>query len=196
MLLGDISDIKTGLVLARKRPRFNTVATYKVITVKSITGNGLIEHEELDSFDSGEEVDDDYITRQGDIVFRLSEPNSAAFIGPGDEGLLVSSYCCFIRVTDRIILPEFLVWYLNSDFSKAQTRRLTSGSSLGFMSTQLLRSIDVPVVALARQEQILNIHRVGRKQQELLTELSELNAVLAKGMIQKLMQHEGEEAQC
>lgn len=196
MLLGDISEIKTGLVLSRKRPKFNTVATYQVLTVKSITGNGLIDHGELDSFDSGEEVDVDYITRRGDIVLRLSEPNSAAFIGSDDEGLLVSSYCCFIRVIDRSFLPEFLVWYLNSDFSKAQTRRLTAGSSLGFMSTQLLRSIEVPIVTLARQEQILSIHRIGRKQQELLTELSDLNADLAKAMIQKLMHHEREEAQC
>lgn len=189
MKLGEIAEIKTGLVMARKRPKHDTAASYNVITVKSITDSGEIDSSELDYFKSGEEIDPEYLTKEGDIVMRLSEPNTAAYINSENEKLLVTSYCCFIRVKSGPFLPEFLVWYLNSGFCKKQTRKFSTGSSLGFLTTSLLKSIDIPVISQARQEKIIEIYRLSAKERRLYEELTELRTDLVKGLMQELIKN-------
>lgn len=189
MKLGEIAEIKTGLVLARKRPKHDNVASYNVITVKSITDSGEIDSSELDYFISGEKIDPEYLTKEGDIVMRLSEPNSAAYINAGNEKLLVTSYCCFVRVKNGPLLPEFIVWYLNSDFCKKQTRKFSTGSSLSFMTTSLLKSIDVPEITQDRQKKIIEIHILGIKERKLHEELTALRSGLIKGAMQELIKH-------
>lgn len=186
--LGEFAEIKTGLVLARKRPISDTVARYNVITVKSITDDGNIDPTELDTFESSEEVRSDYLTSKGDIVIRLSEPNSAAYITEEDENLLVTSYCCFIRLEGDSVLPEFLTWYLNSDFCRKQIRKFSTGSVLGFLSTQLLKEIEVPVMPLERQQKIIDLFNLSIVERNLLTKLMQLKAALVKGLMAELLQ--------
>lgn len=187
MRLGEVANIKTGLVLSRKRPRFDTVARYNVITVKSIADTGQINRNELDVFESGEEIDQDYLTKAGDIVMRLSEPNSAAYISRDDENLLVTSYCCFIRTVSDAVLPEFLVWYLNSDFFKRQVRKFTTGSALTFLSTQMLKSVELPKMSIEKQQRVINLYKLRVKELQLYQELFELKRALSKGLMSELL---------
>lgn len=188
MKLGELAEIKTGLVLARKRPVSDTVAKYSVITVKSITDDGTIDPAELDIFESGEDVRSDYLTRKGDVVMRLSEPNSAAYISEKDENLLVTSYCCFVRLKEDFVLPEFLTWFLNSDFCRKQTRKFSTGSALGFLSTQLLKEIDVPALPLERQQKVIELFKLSIVERNLHTELLQLKSLYIKGLMEELLQ--------
>ena len=80
MKLEKIADISTGLVLARKKSSNNEGVVYDLLTLKSFNENGYIEDEYLDNFISEEKIKSQYLTQEGDIIVRLSSPNTAIYI--------------------------------------------------------------------------------------------------------------------
>ena len=77
MKLEKIADISTGLVLSRKKSSNNEGFVYELLTLKSFNENGYIEDEYLDNFISEEKIKSQYLTQEGDIIVRLSSPNTA-----------------------------------------------------------------------------------------------------------------------
>ena len=129
--LGKNALVKTGLVLARKaaEPDADAKYEYKQINMKSIKADGSIAMEELESYSSLEELGDNYLTQTGDIVVKLTSPNTAVFITEEWANLVVSSHFCIIRMASPDLLAEYVHWYLNSDFAKsASSTRLLFGN--------------------------------------------------------------------
>jgi len=94
MLLGDIADVKTGLVLSRKKAeiKYDAKATYKLITLKNIAENGVVINDAFEEFVSNDKLDEHYFTKEGDVLMRLNYPHTAVFIEKKYSELLVPSY--------------------------------------------------------------------------------------------------------
>lgn len=80
MQLGDIANIKTGLVLSRKKVEieYETKAIYKLFSFKNIGEDGTFIHESFEEFANNGILDDHYFTKEGDVLIRLSQPYAAA----------------------------------------------------------------------------------------------------------------------
>ncbi len=132
MQLGDIAEIKTGLVLSRKKAEveFDARAKYKLLSLKNISDDGMIVNDSFDEFVSKDRLDDHYFTEEGDVLMRLSQPYTAVYINKEHRGLLVPSYFVIIKVHQTKVLPQYLAWFLNSVKVKHELDKSHAGSRI------------------------------------------------------------------
>ena len=112
--ISDISEIKTGLVLIRKKADKNVDEKfrYKVVSLKSFNENTLFDDTFADEFISSEKISDEYKVSRGDVLLRLREPNFAVYIDKEYDDLIYSSLMVRIRVKSAKFDPRFVAHYL------------------------------------------------------------------------------------
>lgn len=168
MQLRDIAVVKTGLVLSRKKADFEneTMATYKLITLRNITNDGTIDSTIYEEFKSNDVLDSHYFTQEGDVLIRLSHPNTAVYIDKEASGLLIPSYFAIIKVDTSKLLPEFLAWYLNSKEVKKEFERFQSGTRIPSTNQNIIKTLPVSVTTIDKQKVLINIYRLHLKEKE------------------------------
>lgn len=189
MKLGEISEIKTGIVLSRKRANseFELVEKYKAIAIRNIEADGIFNDEPIEEFESNDELDKDYFTEEGDIIIRLSEPHTAVYIDKSKVGLLVPSQFATIKIEDSRFLPEYVAWYLNLDRVKIELLRHQTGNIMSTTNKNILSSIDIREIDRKRQEKIIKYHNLYLKEKGLLNRLIEENEKYYKCISNKLI---------
>ena len=174
MKLQDVANIKTGLVLARKKAPETTAHTYdyKVITLRSTSIFGNINKKYFDDFMSKEKISYDFLSRIGDIIIRISEPYTAIHITDEFSNKIIPSSFYIIRLIDRNILSEYLAWYLNSECAKKQFMTHNISSTVNIIKSSSLRQMKIQAPDLDKQKLIVNIQKLYLKELTLLDELN------------------------
>ncbi|MEK4801056.1 restriction endonuclease subunit S [Oceanobacillus sp. FSL K6-0118] len=175
MQLREIAVVKTGLVLSRKKAEFEheTMATYKLITLRNITNDGTIDSTTYEEFKSNDVLDSHYFTQEGDVLIRLSHPNTAVYIDKEASGLLIPSYFAIIKVDKSKLLPEFLAWYLNSKEIKKEFERFQSGTRIPSTNQNIIKTLPISVTTIDKQKSLIDIYRLHLKEKELYRMLIE-----------------------
>lgn len=186
MKLNEIADISTGLVLSRKKSLTDKGFKYELLTLKSFNENGYIEGEFLDNFFSEEKMKDQYLTREGDIIVRLSAPNTAVHIGKSQEGIVIPSLFVIIRNTSEDILSRFLQIYLNSEICKRQLSGDIIGSVLSIVKTSSFKEISVPTYSKEQQQNIIYLNELVVKERILLNQLLNEKEKYHKAIMSKM----------
>ena len=114
MKLGEVAQVRSGLVLARKQARGRTDYRYPLLNLKCIHPNGYIDTSLCEVFDAVEYLNSEYLTHKGDVVIRLTIPYTAVLITDDLEGYVIPSSFVVVRTNRSVLLPEYLVWLLNS----------------------------------------------------------------------------------
>ncbi|UYO21131.1 restriction endonuclease subunit S [Bacillus sp. 41-22] len=189
MQLGDIAKIKTGLVLSRKKAEvnYNAKEKYKLITLKNITDNGLIDNDIYEEFVSNDELDNHYFTKEGDVLMRLSHPHTVVFIDKQHSGLLIPSYFAIIKVDQTKFLPEYLAWYLNSVIVKKELERSQSGSRIPSTNQNVIKTLPVARVSISKQNVLIELNRLHQKEKRLYMELIQEKELLFQGISQQIL---------
>lgn len=189
MFLGDIAEIKTGLVLSRKKAelKHHVKATYSLITLKNIDDNGLVISDSFEAFISNEEIDNHFFTQEGDILMRLSYPYTAVYIEKKYTGLLVPSYFAIIKVDTHRLLPEYIAWYLNSYKVKKELERAHTGSRIPSTNQSVLRMLPVYPIALSQQKALVELYKLHQKEIQLYQALIEEKEKWFRAITEKLM---------
>ncbi|WHY39218.1 restriction endonuclease subunit S [Bacillus velezensis] len=196
MLLGEIAEIKTGLVLTRKKAtiEYNVQATYKLLTLKNIDEDGRFNDEPFDEFDSSERLESHYFTVEGDVLIRLSYPNTAICVGKEQSGLLVPSYFAIIKVDKRKFSPDYIAWYLNLDIVKKELERSQAGTRIPSTNKNVLKTITVISIELSKQHAITQLLKLHHKEkslyQKLIDEKEQLLKALSYEFIQESLKEE------
>lgn len=188
MLLKNVATVHSGIVLSRKKTQENgpDVKKYKILTLRSIhEEKGILEEKLEANFFS--EVLQDYLTRKGDVVVRLSSPNTAAYIHGGLEGVIIPSQFCVIRVYKKVFLPEYLAWYLGSTFARKQIKKEISGSTVSIIRKGTLESLNVEKISIKNQKNILKINELKRREISLLKKLGKEKETLYRGLIHRII---------
>ncbi len=120
MRLEKLAFIRSGLVLGRKESKELSEFRYPLLNLRSIQPDGTVDTTLCELFHATEYLNPEYITREGDVVIRLTAPYTAAVITPDLEGYVIPSSFIVVRVQRDKLLPEYLVWLLNSQISKKQ----------------------------------------------------------------------------
>lgn len=187
--LGDIAKIKTGLVLSRKKAEinYNAKAKYKLITLKNITDNGLIDIDSYEEFVSNDELDNHYFTKEGDVLMRLSHPHTAVFIEKQHSGLLIPSYFAIIKVEQEKFFPEYIAWYLNSVIVKKELERSQSGSRIPSTNQNVLKTLPVVWITPLKQKALVELYNLHQKEKWLYKKLIEEKELLFQGISQQML---------
>jgi len=177
MTINDIAVVRTGLVTARKKKDAASLGTYKyqLLNLRCIANEGYIDKNYIEPYELSEELKDDYLTRIGDILIRLSAPYTAVMINkPELCGIVVPSHFAIIRVDERYALPGYVFWVLRREKNKITMMQNSSGSTaFGTISSGLISSLPITLLPLHEQQIIGELFCLSEREQELLQKLSD-----------------------
>ncbi len=181
MQISDLADLTAGIITGRvlensklrhhdDRGESPLKRKIKVLIPKAIHDN-KVDHELLADEMLIKEVSPEFLTHEGDIIIKLSSPYDSCLIEKEDEGLLIPSFCCKIRIKDFEKTDKFfLLAYLNSETCKNELKSKCYGSVMAITKKSDVMKINVPEFLLEEQrkigERFLNVEKIKKKMEE------------------------------
>lgn len=144
----------------------------RTISAKTVD-KGRIDDENIVYNNYKAELDSKKLTKEGDIVIKLSAPYCAAVIDKDHEGMLVASFCSIIRDVEGIN-KDYLVAYLNSDKCSDQLSNSVAGSLMSILSNGKIMDLDIPVPSEEKQKEIGDIFMKSVKRRILIEKIAKL----------------------
>ena len=190
MLLGEAADVRTGLVLSRKKaPEDAKVKIeYKALNLKCIMPEGYLNLENTEEFSSTERLKPEYLTNIHDILVRLSAPYTVIFITDTFQcGYVIPSHFAIVRADETRSAPEYLSWFLKRDTVKQKIMQNVSGSTaFGTISSGFIANLEMRDIPISEQKVVGNILLLAEKEQELLYKLAEAKATYSKAIVNEI----------
>ena len=183
----DVAEISSGLVVSRKKAihRSELLKEYKQLNLRAINKNGFLELNELENFLAKEIIDKNYLTQEGDIIVRLTDPFTAVYITKKYEDFVVSSNFCIIRCKKEYD-SKFLAYYLNSDKTKKILYSDTKGSIIKNISVESISKINVPTLDFDKQVIFGKLFVAQTQKIILLDKIKELEEKRKKAIFEQL----------
>lgn len=172
MRLGNVAQVRSGLVLARKQARESTTYRYPLLNLKCIHPSGYIDTTLCEIFDSVECLNPEYLTHTGDVVARLTIPYTAVLITEDLEGYVIPSSFVVIRPDRTVLLPEYLIWLLNSQKVKKQMYEGAVSNMLGAVKPRFFADFEMEEIPVSRQKVMADLHRLAKREIRLLEKLA------------------------
>ena len=153
MRIEDVAIVSSGLVVARKKAihQSDIVKRYKQLNLRCFNKNGYIENGFLEILEAKEIIHESYLTKENDIVIRLTEPFTAVYITKKDVGYVVSSNFCIVRCSNKCD-SIFLSYYINSDNAKKKLLSNTQGSVMKNINISSIEELEIPRIPIGKQK--------------------------------------------
>lgn len=161
-------------VIVNENNNDEIVETRGTIVAKTIS-SGYISDNEIITNNYKTKCDEKRITKENDVVIKITPPFAAALVDKKHECLLVSSFCMLLTDIPEEIKPEYLVAYLNSECGVAQVTSRMTGSTISTISVAALKQIYVPILPIEKQNEICIAFNAYLKNIELSKKLIELS---------------------
>lgn len=172
MRLGNVAQVRSGLVLARKQAREKTVYRYPLLNLKCIHPSGYIDTDLCEMFDSVECLNPEYLTHKGDVVVRLTIPYTAVLITDDLEGYVIPSSFVVIRSDRSVLLPEYLIWLLNSQKVKKQMYEGAVSNMLGAVKPRYFAEQEIDEIPISQQKIIADLNQLAKREVQLIEKLA------------------------
>ena len=172
MKLEKLALVRSGLVLGRKQSKERSEYRYPLLNLRSIQPNGTVDATLCEIFNATEYLNPEYLTHEGDVVIRLTAPYTAVLITKELEGYIIPSSLIVVRVKLNALLPEYLVWLLNSQLSKKQIYDGAVTNSLGGIKPRFFAEIDIDPLPVEQQRAITNLSTLAQRETQLLRDLA------------------------
>ncbi len=187
MLLGDVFQVKSGLVVARKKMvgKDNAKYKHKQLNLRSINRSGYINSEYLEDLQTDEIISNDYLTSVGDVIIRLSEPYTAVYISKEYENLVITSNFAVIKSTNEYN-SEFLAYYLNGDYAKKQLYSSMQGSIVKSIGISAVEKIDLPEITKNKQMLFAKLTKALTNKLKIIEKINNYEQKLLKNIIDKM----------
>lgn len=190
MLLGEVAEVRTGLVLSRKKAPDDAKEKikYKALNLKSVMPEGYLNLEYAKEFVVKERLKPEYITKTNDILVRLSAPYTVVFITDSSQcGYVIPSHFAIVRADETRSVPEYLNWFLKRDTVKQKIMQNVSGSTaFGTISSGFIANLEMRYIPITEQKVVGNILLLAEKEQELLYKLAEAKAIYSKAVVNEI----------
>ncbi len=189
ILLKDIASIRTGVVTSRKRATFDSqnIYEYKLLNLHCIRNDGKLDISSAEPFYANEKLNEDFITKQNDILIRLSAPYSSAIIEQESTNLLVPSHFAIIRLTKSSINPYFVLWQLKQkNVMQLIYRNISGTTQFGTINSGLFADLPIKCISEERQNSFGKLFKLTEKEQELLTRLASEKAKLNRVLMARV----------
>lgn len=187
--LETFANFQSGLVLRRKQAtkKDETEIFYKALTLKSIDSDGWLNEKYLDTFISNENLEERYLTKETDIVIRLSAPYTAVTIKKHQENLVVSSLFVIVSINTLDIISEYLSFVLNSDSIKQEYLRSSLGVTIPMIRMGPLKETMVEIPTLESQKKIVEVVGLMIDEKQKYQDLMKLKEVYFKELTKRIL---------
>lgn len=167
--LKEIAVIQTGVFA---RPKTSGEVVY--LQAKDFDQNGSLTAQIQPGLKFGD-VSQKHLLKPGDVLFAAKGSKNFAAVYESHNPPAVASTSFFvIRLITGQCLPGFLGWYLNSQPALSYLKELAKGTSIPSISKQVLESVVVPLPPLAKQQTILDISALRKRELSLQMEIETL----------------------
>ncbi len=120
-------------------------------------------------------ITDKHLLRSGDILFAAKgTKNFAAVFENHNEPAVASTSFFVIRLTQKNILPHFLVWFLNHPSTQKLLKGQAIGTSIVSISKAVLDELEVPLTDIKTQKAILQIAQLRNEEKKLKQQIEML----------------------
>ena len=187
--VGDFATVRTGLVVARKKARLDSLESmrYEQISLRCFGSSILLDKTQTDDFVSAEIINYKYLTQEGDVIVRLRSPSTAVYIDKEDEGLLITSLLAVIRVDDSALDSQYLAYYINSHFSQKLLQREIKGTTIPMLKTRDLEKLQLTVPSLEEQKKVVRFLELSGREQKLLLALAKEKEQLSQAALDTII---------
>lgn len=172
MRLGSTASVRSGLVLSRKQARETSDIQYPLLTLRAVNPAGYIDLAELDIYNATERLSNEYVTKPGDVIVRLTAPYTAVLIDESTSGMVVSSNFVIIRADRRQVLPEYLYWLINTQPIKRAIYENTGSNVLGAIKAKYFSDFELAPITIEQQRFVADTNLLAIKESRLLRELA------------------------
>ncbi|MGG7198532.1 TaqI-like C-terminal specificity domain-containing protein [Clostridium butyricum] len=147
---------------------------YSQIKLKDVTKDGKIKYDQLEKFNC-DKVNDKYLLKKGDIILKAkSGDNTAALVDTDIKNIVPASHFIIISVNDtKVITPEYLVAYLNSEYAQDYFKVNAEGTALPIIKIKTLGDLEIKVVELEKQKEIADMYKLMKDEKELMEQIME-----------------------
>lgn len=128
-----------------------------------------------------------HFVQNGDLLFRSRGTTTTASLVSGvTSNTVLAAPMMLIRVKSGAgVIPSYLQWYINHPHTQKTLSARAEGTSVRMISVATLSEMEIPVPALARQEQVVAIASLAAKEQALMSRLSALRKNLVDSQLLK-----------
>ncbi len=157
--ISEVADIQSGLVLSRKAAKENmNVYPYQRLTLRSVTEDCLLDISSFETYEACEPIDEQFLTKENDIIVRLFAPVCATLITKDYEGLVVPSQLAIIRLKDSCpYLPGYLSVYLTNERSLENLIEGAGMAAQKIIKVGNIAELEIPCLPMEKQEMISDI---------------------------------------
>ena len=182
MFLKDVSNIRTGLVTARKQakgPENGDFREYRLLSLRCTKEPGVLDVDLAEPYAANDELKQEFLTQQDDILVRLSAPYTAALVSNESTGYVVPSHFAIIRVDKSKVDPAYVLWILRQQSTLKQIYQNVSGAvAFGTINSNFFNELKIDAIPLEKQRLIGAILKLSEREQTLLSELAKAKAEL------------------
>ena len=186
MKLGDIAEVRSGLVLSRKKADNGNGVNYRALNFRAIGADGCINEDELDVFMAAEILPPDYVSHIGDVIVRLTAPYTAVLIDQDTEGLVISSNFVLVRSKGTEILPEYLFWLLNTPKVKYDIYENATSNMLGAVKARYFTDFQIHIIPIEQQQRIAEMNLLAKREVSLLNRLAKEKEIYYSAVIDRM----------
>ena len=188
MFLKDVSNIRTGLVSARKQakgPEKGFFQEYRLLSLRCIKEPGVLDVGQAELYMSKELLKSDFLTKRDDILVRLSAPYTAALVDDASADYVVPSHFAIIRVDKSKVAPAYVLWILRQQSTLKQIYQNVSGAvAFGTINSNFFNELKIDAIPLEKQRLIGAVLKLSEREQALLSELAKAKAEYARIALQ------------
>ena len=187
-LLKDIADIRTGYSF-RAKLEPDSEGNILVVQLKELSDKNTIDISTAVKINM-QNVSENYLLLKGDLVFRSRGMDStAAIMDISADNIILSAPFQRIRLQDTSkILPEYLLWYINSKDAQSYFSANETGTSVTMISTVVLADLPVIVPPVEIQKKIVEINTLSEREIELQEELIKKKKLLTETILLKTLE--------
>lgn len=186
-LLNEIADIRTGYSF-RSKLEPDADGNALVVQLKELSEKNTIDISTAVRINMSD-ISENYLLKKGDLVFRSRGMDSTAAIMDIDsDNIILSAPFQRIRLCDTMaIMPQYLLWYINSKEAQVYFSTNKTGTSVSMISTAVLADLPVVIPVLKIQKRIVEISILSEKEIELQEELIRKKRLLTESVLLKTL---------
>ena len=150
---------------------------------KDFDANGQLNNKERFFTPANNITERDYLIG-GEILFSGKGSRNYAVVWNGEiDNAVASSKFYVLTLISNEILPEFLVWYLNSDPVQTKLRIIAKGATISNIPKRELQEVKIWTPDVKKQKLIVNIDKLRKKEKIVRKKISVRNDILIREIL-------------
>lgn len=176
----DITNIKSGLFA---QP--TSVGELAYLQTRHFDDSGFLS-EKPDRYLSVYSSAVKHVLEVGDVIIASKgNKNIATLIDDSFPPSVASTSFFVLQIVSNKVNPEYLCWYMNQPKTQMALKNSAKGTSIPSISKQSLENIEIEIPSLEKQNVIVRIDYLRRKEKEIQQKIEQLKDYKIQQIIQK-----------